>query len=175
MWVQLVGSLDGRPQHFFKCPHSRDCPAMKLSSTATNASIGCPNNHDGPLCASCDAGFSRRGSSDNGPCDKCDSISDYIAKSCGLSAKNFTILEPFGATFYGLMLLTTMGILLASAVMLTIAQVRRRHRLEQVGRKGVTRGIARQRELVDNHPGCVGCDAGNAPRSLQTVLDLNSG
>ena len=91
MAMQLARGKDGLPQHVFSCPFNpSDCPEVDLS-IAHEASIECPNHHVGPLCASCDAGFSRRGSSDN-ECDECRDISDYIAATFGLSAEWFAAL-----------------------------------------------------------------------------------
>eukprot|EP01043_Picozoa_sp_COSAG02_P043014 COSAG02_NODE_3709_length_6347_cov_2.619558_1_plen_1235_part_00 len=92
MSTQLAMGKDGRPQHVYSCPYTdSDCPEMELSSTADVTSISCPYHHTGPLCASCDAGFSRRGSSDNA-CNECSDISDYITATFGLSAGWFAAI-----------------------------------------------------------------------------------
>ena len=79
--IQQTGG--GRAQFVFSCPYSAsDCRPLVLSGAGNN--LQCPNNHTGPLCASCATGFSRRGSSDN-RCEVCQDTSKYISETFGLT------------------------------------------------------------------------------------------
>jgi hypothetical protein len=88
--AQLAQGKDGRPQQVYSCPYQdTDCPEFALSGTLDEAS--CRNHHTGPLCATCEQGFSRRGSSDNA-CEECRDISDYIATKFGLPVVWFAVI-----------------------------------------------------------------------------------
>jgi hypothetical protein len=99
---QILHGKDGRPQYIFSCPYKRsDCPEMELSGALDASSVGCSEHHAGPLCGSCEVGFSRRGSSDNA-CEECRDVSGYITAKFGLTAGWFaviltTILASIGA------------------------------------------------------------------------------
>eukprot|EP01043_Picozoa_sp_COSAG02_P001289 COSAG02_NODE_27_length_51735_cov_86.076749_5_plen_513_part_00 len=86
----LAQGKDGRPQQVYSCPYQdTDCPEFALSGNLDEAS--CRNHHTGPLCATCEQGFSRRGSSDNA-CEECRDISDYIATKFGLPVVWFAVV-----------------------------------------------------------------------------------
>ena len=94
---QLAAGTDGRPQWLYSCPYEKeDCPEIKLSAGAKSEededeTLLCPSHHDGPLCATCEQGFSRRGSSDN-KCEECSDMSGYIEAQFGMSAGWFSAL-----------------------------------------------------------------------------------
>ena len=105
MLEQLARGKGGRPQHVFSCPYNDlDCPEIDLSSIDV-ASTTCPSHHAGPLCASCEPGFSRRGSDNS--CDECRDISGYIAKTFGLPVEWFAaiLIAVVLAVFAGIYLL----------------------------------------------------------------------
>ena len=75
----------GQPQWIFSCPYEdTDCPEIKLSATPVS-SLSCPGNHNGPLCATCIEGYSRRGSSSN-TCEQCHDIGLYIQEKFDITA-----------------------------------------------------------------------------------------
>eukprot|EP01046_Picozoa_sp_COSAG06_P017147 COSAG06_NODE_1155_length_10484_cov_7.061759_9_plen_1028_part_00 len=91
---QVVAGRQGRPQWLFSCPYDKaDCPEISLSAVnGENDTLAlCPSHHDGPLCATCEAGYSRRGSSDN-KCEACSDMLGYIDAQFGLPAAYFVVL-----------------------------------------------------------------------------------
>eukprot|EP01046_Picozoa_sp_COSAG06_P041055 COSAG06_NODE_5045_length_3764_cov_12.821282_1_plen_1059_part_01 len=134
---QLAAGKDGRPQWLYSCPYEKeDCPEIKLSAGAEqeeeDETLLCPSHHDGPLCATCEQGFSRRGSSDN-KCEACSDMSGYIEAQFGLSAGWFSavvaaIVAAVGGAAYvlrGQLLIlkeakTNLRILLGSAQVLSL-------------------------------------------------------
>eukprot|EP01046_Picozoa_sp_COSAG06_P040051 COSAG06_NODE_4805_length_3940_cov_25.637594_2_plen_845_part_00 len=135
---QLVAGKDGRPQWLYSCPYEKeDCPEIKLSAEAEHdekdETLLCPSHHDGPMCATCEQGFSRRGSSDN-TCEACSDISGYIEAQFGLSAGVFgaivaAIVAAVGGAAYALQpqlsmlkseIKTNLRILLGSAQVLSL-------------------------------------------------------
>jgi hypothetical protein len=92
---QLAAGNNGRPQWLYSCPYEKeDCPEVKLSAAVEGEeenTLLCPSHHNGPLCATCEQGFSRRGSSDN-KCEECSDTSGYIEAQFGLSASWFVAL-----------------------------------------------------------------------------------